>query len=100
MVIFPTWVGTHKKKDTAADKLLLAQRRLKYLLGFAALELSEGASMTSLAKVLGVSHGILYYSITHGAFTIEAAQAVEDAAGRDLLRKEWLVFPLDIPTTE
>ena len=92
MVKFPTWVGSHKSKD----KMRLARRRLKYLLMRAAAELNESGSIASLSQTTGVAREVIYYSMNHGGFSPNVAQQIEEAVGRELLPKTWLIYPLDI----
>ena len=92
MINFPKWVQG-KKSDAASA---IAARRLRYLVLRASVELTCKGSVTSLGQFAGVENGTMHWSIHNGCFSIASAKKLEEACGRDLVRKEWLIYPLDI----
>lgn len=92
MVVFPTWV----KQTPKSDKQTLASRRLRYLVMRAAVEKTESGSISSFADLCSIERTQIHLAFRTGHFSAKMALVIEKAAGRDLLRKEWLIFPLDI----
>lgn len=90
MVKFPRWVtapGTDEEK---------AQRRVRYVVLRAALEITEGASVAALADHCGLSRTHIHQAMREGRFAPKLAAEIEKVCGRKVLRREWLVYPLDI----
>ena len=94
MVKFPAWVSLPR----AQSKEDLARKRIRYLLLRASIESTEGGNFTSFAERVGIDRSQVHIYAGKGRFNIQMAEACERVFGRDLIRKEWLIFPLDIPT--
>lgn len=90
---FPQWVGTGQTTRVASN-------RLRFLL----LKLSEGLedkeSLSAVARKAGISRQLLNQGIQRGHFSTKTASQIEKKFGRDVVRKEHLVFPLSIEATE
>lgn len=94
MIKFPQWV--QGKRGDCAEAL--ASRRLRFLVLHASLQLTEKGGVASLADFADVPRELLHWSIKHGAFSVPTATKLETVCGREVLRKEWLIFPNDIPS--
>jgi hypothetical protein len=92
---FAPWVHARVKGKAPSDATV-ATNRLRYILMRAALHKTEGATIRSLAQHIGIEYNQLYRALRKGAFTVKLAASIEEAVGRDLIRKEHLVFPLNI----
>ena len=93
MINFPAWVGADKaKRDTA----ILANRRLRYLAIMASIHLTEKGTVASLADHCELDRVEVHRFIREGAFSAKAAACIEKACGRNFLRREWLIFPLEV----
>jgi len=98
MISFPAWVtGPRKKRAlTDADRAALASRRLRFLVMRAAVEKTEAGSIASLSDFCGVTRTDVHAAIRTGHFSTRLASKIESACGRELIRRDWLVFPCDI----
>jgi hypothetical protein len=90
---FPQWVG---KGDTTR----VASNRLRYMLMQVAVECEPKESMAAVARKAGISRQLLHQGIQRGSFSAKTASLIEQKLGRDVIRKEHLVFPLAIEVTE
>lgn len=90
----PQWVIGPKSERH--DETARASRMLRYVLNRAALKLLQNPSMGKLAQHCDIPSRYIYRSIDLGRFSPKLAQEIEKKCGRDLIRSEWLVFPLNI----
>lgn len=86
---FPPWV-TEPGEDGQA------QRRLRYLLLRAALVSCEKSNLASLAQLCGVSRHAIHMGMREGRLSSELAAAIERGCTRKVIRREWLIYPMDI----
>jgi len=98
MMKFPQWV-TGPASDPVCEEEL-ASNRLRFLLMQAATHAGPKGSIIELAAHVGVTRQNLYMYISRGSFPVGTAKAIERAVGREFVRKEHLVFPLEIEATE
>lgn len=91
---FPQWVTQSEEEP------VLAANRLRFMLMQAATHAGPKGSMHELADYVGVSRQNLYMYISGGGFPVGTAKRIEAAVGRDIIRKEHLVFPLNIEASE
>lgn len=90
-VVFPDWVNS--PPDQAPSEL--AQKRLRYLVRRAALEVAANGSVQSLSSMCGLHRSTFSNFMSAGAFSAATATKLESVCGRELLRHEWLMNPLD-----
>lgn len=95
MITFPTWVEGEARKPRPSDAEL-ASRRLRYMFVRASIECTEAGSIASLADFCDVERVYIHNAIRHGCTPTNVATKIERACGRKLLRREWLMFPLEI----
>jgi hypothetical protein len=96
---FPQWVSGGKGKR-AVTGTELAANRLRYMLVTAALHIDSKATLSALAAKVGCSRQNLHLHMENGKFPVGTASKIEAAVGRDVIRKEHLIFPLDIESME
>lgn len=89
-VNFPAWV---KAKDGEGT---LESRRLRYLVLTAAINSTPNGSVAALADLCGIDRPQVHASIREGRCSPQMAKKIEAACGRKIVRREWLMFPLDI----
>lgn len=94
MITFPRWV-THPV-DPEPGQCDLAQRRVRYMVGLAALHATPQTSIASLADHCQVERSHIHQAIRDGKFSSKIAHKIERACGRDVIRREWLIYPLDM----
>ncbi len=88
---FPSWIDSPRHNRTKR-----AQLRLKHMLSIAALRKFGKASMHVVAARAGCDHSSIFNAIKRGYFTEPMAQSIERAIGREEIRAEWLVSPLEV----
>lgn len=88
---FPKWVAADRPCPE-----VLATRRLRFLVITASIWGSESGSITALCERTGIAQSKLYESVRKGGFSINQAAQIEKACGREVVRREWLIYPLDI----
>lgn len=94
MITFPSWVeGTGRNAPNAAE---LARRRMRYMLVRASIECTEAGTVASLADLCGLPREHLHYVIRAGGMSPKAAAQVERACGANVVKREWLIYPLEI----
>jgi len=86
---FPPWVDR-------GDERRRAQQRLKFMLSHATLRKFGRTSMHDLARATSFNHSSIFNAIARGNFTEAMAERIEAALGREEIRKEWLVKPLEV----
>jgi hypothetical protein len=91
MLKFPTWVENPRE-----DNGDLAQRRLRFMVMTAAIHATPGTSISALADVCGIAREHVHASIREGRFSAQNAAKIEKKCGRDVIRREWLIYPLEI----
>lgn len=89
MIEFPAWV------ENPGD-IELAQRRLRYMVGLAALHATPATSIAALADHCEIERAHVHASIREGRFSAPMAAKIERACGRRTVRREWLIYPLEI----
>jgi len=92
MIKFPKWV-VGKRSDTDAAR---ATRRLRYLVMRAAIEHTDGCTITAFADFVGLDRGVVHWSMRTGSFSVPAAVQIQEKCGEALMPKSWLIFPLEI----
>lgn len=97
---FPQWVEKAGCGKRAATGTALATNRLRFLLMNAALHVDPKGTLTVLAERVETSRQNLHMHMERGKFPVGTATKIEAVVGRDVIRKEHLVFPLDIEVTE
>lgn len=95
---FPQWVTGPSKAPV--DEGTLASNRLRFLLLQAATHAGPKGSIIELAEHVGCTRQNLYMYISRGSFPVGTAKAIEGAVGRAVVRKEHLVFPLEIEVSK
>lgn len=98
MITFPRWVTHPVDPDLCKEDLdmLLASRRVRYLVGLAALHATPQTSIAALADHCAVERSHIHAAIRDGKFSSKIAHKIERACGRDVIRREWLIYPLDM----
>ena len=89
-VNFPPWVRAKDNEGT------LESRRLRYLVLTAAINSTPNGSIAALADLCGIDRPQVHASIREGRCSPSMAKRIEAACGRNVVRREWLMFPLDI----
>jgi hypothetical protein len=95
MITFPTWVEGARGQPRPTDEEL-AQRRMRYLILRTSIECTESGSVASLADFCGVERVYIHTAIRNGCTPTNVATKIEKACGRKIVRREWLMFPLEI----
>lgn len=88
MYKFPSWVGP-RNADGAAS------RRLRYLVLRSSIECTEKGSITSLAALCDLEAPHVHMAIRDGGMSAKMAAQIEKKCGRRIVRREWLIHPLD-----
>lgn len=88
MYKFPAWVGGPKEPDAA-------QRRLRYFLVRASIEATDKGTIAAIADLAGVERTHMHAAMREGSLSAKMAAAVEKACGRKVIRREWLIHPMD-----
>jgi len=88
MVSFPPWVD--EKEDGRAT------RRLRYLVLKTSVECTPGGNIASFADHCGIERTQIHAAIKDGKFSAAMAQKIEKKCGRKLVRREWLLYPLEV----
>jgi hypothetical protein len=88
---FPKWVMVDRPTPD-----VLATRRLRFLVSTASIWGTESGSVTALCERTGIAPSKLYESVRKGGFSMNQAMQIEKACGREVVRREWLIWPLDI----
>lgn len=91
---FPDWAEDPNLSDKER-----ASARLKYLMLSIATEKTGKGSLRAFARLTGIDHSTLAYSIKRGSCTPGVATRIEDVLGRDCIRNEHLRNPLEIEST-
>lgn len=89
---FPEWV------DSPEDERKRASNRLRYIMLSLATEMTGRGSLRAFAKLVGIDHSTLAYSIRRGSCTAAVAIKIEEALGRERIQNEYLRKPMEIPT--
>lgn len=90
MITFPAWVNEATEDDDRAS------RRLRYMVMRAAIESTPKANIAALADLCFIDRTEIHVAMRNGQFSTKMAAKIEKACGRDVVRREWLVFPLQI----
>lgn len=93
MISFPAWVERSCELDDDDER---ASRRLRYMILYAAIRTSPNGSIAGLADHCRIERTQVHAAIKEGRFSANMAAKVERACGRDVVRREWLIFPLEI----
>lgn len=98
MITFPAWVERPCDPELTPDDLVaqLPQRRLRFMVGLAALHATSQASIAALADHCQVERSHIHAAIRDGRFSSKIAHKIERACGREVVRREWLIYPLDM----
>ena len=94
MVSFPSWVEGPECADNSAHAR--ACRRVRFLVYLAAIHATKSASLASLTDKCDIERSHLHAAIREGKFSPQMATKVERACGRKVMRRDWLMFPLEI----
>jgi hypothetical protein len=92
---FPSWVSAphHGRK---APPEVVAKRRLSYIVRRLALEHEPTGSLSDLGERVGILSSQFSLAFRSGRFTQRQAETIESALGRRVVKKEHLMYPLDI----
>jgi hypothetical protein len=93
MVKFPRWVD--HPEDGCTDEHARSVRRLRFMVFYAAIHATPGASISALADKCEIARAQLHEAIREGKFSAQMAAKVERACGRQFIRREWLCHPLE-----
>lgn len=92
-VIFPPWVEGPKANN---DDGTLESRRVRYLVLKAAISSTPNGSIAALADACKIDRSQVHASIREGKLSPTMASKIEKVCGRNVVRREWLMFPLEI----
>lgn len=95
---FPKWV-TAPVNGKRLSQDMIASNRLAYIVRRLALELDPYGTMQSLAERTGMNASRIGTMITQGRFTQGQAELMEQVVGRSMIKKEHLMYPMDIQET-
>lgn len=91
MIKFPAWV-----ENPGADcGSTLESRRLRFMVLHAAIHAAPNGSIAGLADRCKIERTQVHAAIREGRFSAKMAAQIEKACGRDVVRREWLIFPLE-----
>lgn len=93
MVTFPAWVENPRELSADEERAML---RLRFLVLKASSWCTPGGSIASFADHCEIERTEVHAAIKNGKFSAAMAQKIEKACGRDVVRREWLIFPLEI----
>jgi len=97
MITFPRWVTHPAGHELPEDRdALLAQRRVRYMVGLAALHATPQTSIAALADHCDIERSHIHAAMRDGRFSSKLAHKIERACGRGVVRREWLIYPMDI----
>lgn len=98
MITFPAWVENPRDPDLCKADLeaLLPSRRLRFMVHLAALHATPQASIAALADHCDIERSHIHAAIRDGKMSPKLAHKIERACGRDIVRREWLIYPLDM----
>ena len=94
MITFPAWVEGPRDELPCLDEL--AARRLRFLVLRASILCTPGGSIASFADHCEIARTEIHAAIKNGKFSAVMSQKIERACGRDVIRREWLIYPLEI----
>jgi len=89
---FPAWVESPPEQAEDAR----ASKRLQYIIKQAAIGLVPDGSMSKFACLCAVDRTSMHTHIRNGSFSAAMAVAIEKAVGREMIRHEDLMRPLEI----
>lgn len=94
MINFPAWTGNQQlmKVDPAA----VACHRLRYLILKASIECTPRGSVASFSDHCELDRTEVHRAMREGRFSAKVAQRIEKACGRNVVRREWLIYPLEV----
>lgn len=88
MITFPPWVD--------GDDEGRATRRLRYLILKSSVECTPGGNIASFADHCEIERTQVHAAIKDGKFSAAMAQKIEKKCGRKVVRREWLIYPLEV----
>ena len=88
---FPDWVDDPTQSDQRRGAA-----RLQYMMVALATEKAGRGTLRQFARLVGIDHSTLIYSINRGACTPAVSTRIEDALGRDNAPNEYFRRPLEI----
>lgn len=94
MITFPAWVDD--PRDELPELDALASRRLRYLVLRASNWCTPGGSIASFADHCEIQRPEVHAAIKCGKFSPRMAQQIEKKCGREIVRREWLIYPNEI----
>lgn len=96
---FPSWVegsNDELENDELENERAQASRRLRYLVLMASIACTPGGNIASLADFCNVERTMVHAALKDGKFSTTMAAKIERACGRAVVRREWLIYPLEI----
>jgi hypothetical protein len=91
---FPAWVEGPPRQPVNDEER--ARNRLRYLVLWASLQCTSAGSIASLADHCGIQRTQIHEALREGKFSAKMAADIERKCGRKVVRREWLIFPLEI----
>lgn len=89
---FPAWVEKSKSNKKRATS------RLRFILSTITLQRTGQRGMRGLAPLVGLDYTTLYHYVREGAFSQSAADCIEKALGKKVIKASDLTNPLEITT--
>lgn len=90
---FPTWVEPDNEIMGDQER---AHRRLRFLINLAAIYATERASISALAVACGTESAHIHAAMREGHLSPKMAAKIEKLCGREIVQREWLIYPLEI----
>lgn len=87
---FPQWVDEQQNDQAKATA------RLRYMMATIAAKRTGRGTLRQFAKLVGIDHSTLAYSVKRGSCTPAVATKIEDTLGREVAPNENFRKPLEI----
>jgi len=98
MITFPQWVENPQDPELSKEDIeaQLGNRRLRFMVFYAAMHATPQMSLAALADTCNIERAHLHAAIRDGKCSPKMSTKIERACGRDVIRREWLMFPLEV----
>ena len=90
----------HHDRHRPDARALFAQRRISYMLRRLALDHTLEGTLEAFSFKTGIAPGSLSRFVREGRVTQRAAEHIENLCGRDAIRKEQLMYPMEYEDEE
>jgi hypothetical protein len=90
----------HRDRHLPDKKALFAQRRISYMLRRLALDHTTEGTLESFSAKVAITPGSLSRFVREGRVPQRAAEHIEAMCGRDAIRKEQLMYPMEYEEEE